>query len=167
MPSSTKEDVPCVENWDIRKTDCWECKSNKSKRPVEWKNKSNVRCVNCNETGHFPRNCPKEKKEQGMATNNEELESKNEEVKNSFTAPFDGKGEVVSSYWLGNSGATKHMRNSLEGMTDLRSEDTVIYFGNGNELKSNRVGTFQGTVEQSNRIKVNIVLHGIAYVPPI
>jgi hypothetical protein len=157
-----------------KRADCWESEANKSKKVNG--NKSgerkmrnpNIECFNCHEKGHISVYCPKKnKKEQGMLAKDKESEPDKSDTEYSFTAMTSQEENIKTNYWLGDSGASKHMRNSLEGMTDIRKEETVIYIGNGNGLKSNMVGTFHGTVEQEDGTEMNIKLDDVAFVPEL
>jgi hypothetical protein len=159
-----------------KRADCWEAEENKSKRPTRFNNRDNkdkvrnpnIVCYNCNEKGHISTKCPKKQKgEQGMSAINEDSNNKKDDFEFSYTAKDNQDYDNQENYWIADSGATKHMINSLEGMSDLRDESSTIYIGDGRGLKSDIVGTFRGTVTQINGTKVNIRLDDVAYVPDL
>ena len=56
-----------------------------------------------------------------------------------------------SEYWIGDTGATIHMTNSNEGMTDLRqTDDQKVVMGNGTEMIKEQKGTLKGWLVNTN-----------------
>ena len=119
-------------------------------------------CYNCNEKGHISANCPKKNKESRYAAVKSEPE-----VNLSMATANTIIEEKNSEYWIGDSRATRHMKNTLEGMSELIDHKSVIYVGNGEGLKSKIMGTFHGTVVQKNGTRQDIMLNDVAYVPEL
>ena len=158
-----------------RKEDCWELESNKEKRPKNWrsneKNESgnkhnknpNIVCWKCNKKGHIQANCPENKEqESGMMASQEEEAS---EIEVSFMA-MSGT-EKKSDLWIGDTGASTHMTNTLDGLFNLQNEETTVKIGNGERLTSSIVGTLKATVEQVDGSKIEVILKNVAYVPEL
>ena len=55
--------------------------------------------------------------------------------------------------WVGDTGASCHMRRSLRGMTKLRPGNSSVKIGSGSQLKVEKIGTFQGVVHQIDGTK--------------
>jgi hypothetical protein len=72
-----------------------------------------------------------------------------------------------SNLWIGNTSASTHMKNTLEGLYDLREEETTIQIGNGKSLKSTTIRTLKATVHQLDGTTVDIKLNNVAYVPEL
>ena len=162
-----------------KKEQCWELEKNKSKRPKNWKKsdnnkddsdnklKKNITCYNCNQQGHISRYCPKKnKKENGMTATDENEDNKEVEYSFCVTSSTE-KEENKVNYWVGDTGASQHMKYTLDGLTDLTKTETTISVGNGTKLKSTITGTFKGTVVQKDGTEKDITLHNVAYVPSL
>ena len=67
--------------------------------------------------------------------------------------------------WVGDTGASCHMRRSLKGMTKLRPGNSSVKIGSGSQLKVEKIGTFQGVVHQIDGTKQTITLDNVHYVP--
>ena len=67
--------------------------------------------------------------------------------------------------WIGDSGASSHMTNSLEGMIDLRNIKSYVTFGDSKRLEVTKIGTKQGIVIQKNGTVRNIEIKNVKYVP--
>ena len=105
----------------------------------------------------------KANKEKGMVASKEDKKEGENEM--SFIA-FE-KATRNSNLWIGNTGASTHMKNTLEGLYDLREEETTIQIGNGKNLKSTTTGTLKATVQQLDGTAVDVKLENVAYVPEL
>ena len=56
--------------------------------------------------------------------------------------------------WLGDTGASCHMTNTLQGMKNLTKINTGIVFGNGQRLKATYIGDKTGSVIQKDGTRV-------------
>ena len=153
--------------------------ANKDKRPKHWNknykpkekiengsktNKNpNIVCWKCNQKGHVQMNCPQNKEqESGMMAS--EKEASDNEV--SFMA-INQSTEKKVDLWIGDTGASTHMKNTIDGLFDLRNEETIVKIGNGEGLKSTTVGTLRAIVEQTDGTKIDVTLKNVAYVPEL
>jgi hypothetical protein len=59
------------------------------------------------------------------------------------------------------------MKNTIDGLFDLRKEETFVKIGNGEGLKSTTFGTLKATVEQADGTKMDVTLKNVAYVPEL
>jgi hypothetical protein len=59
------------------------------------------------------------------------------------------------------------MKNTIDGLFDLRKEETIVNIGNGEGLKSTIFGTLRATVEQTDGSKIDVILKNVAYVPEL
>jgi hypothetical protein len=69
--------------------------------------------------------------------------------------------------WIGDTGASTHMTNTLDGLVNLQNEKTTVKIGNGESLISSIVGTSKATVEQANGSKMDVTLKDVAFVPAL
>ena len=67
--------------------------------------------------------------------------------------------------WIGDTGASTHMKNTLDGLYNLFKEETIVKIGNADRLTLSIVGTLKVTVEQVDRSKIEVTLKNVAYVP--
>ena len=72
---------------------------------------------------------------------------------------------VGANMWLGDSAATSHMRNSLDGMFDLKPCQKLVKVGNGDPLHVKMIGKWQGEILQKNGEKRRILLDNVNYAP--
>ena len=109
--------------------DCWERPENAHKRPKNWsgsgssskgKKEFQGKCFICKKWGHRASECPdKEKKEDMDDFGDLALATKANDCE--MNLPSVGK-----DLWMADSGATSHMRNSLEGMFDLKPSHSSV-----------------------------------------
>jgi hypothetical protein len=69
--------------------------------------------------------------------------------------------------WIGDTGASTHMENNLDGLFDLCKEETIVKNGNGTGLKSTTVGTLKATVEQADGTNIDVTFKNVACVPEL
>jgi hypothetical protein len=89
-----------------------------------------------------------------MATQKEETEAI--ETRVNFVAMNESTTKL--DLWIGNIGASTHMKNTLDGLFDLLKEETSVKFGNGTGLKSTTVGTLKATVEQADGTNIDVTI---------
>ena len=107
-------------------------------------------------------NCPQNKEQESGMMASEKETSDN---KVSFVAI--NKSTKKSDLWIGDTGASTHMKNTIDGLFDLRKEETIIRIGNGEGLKSTTIGTLKAIVEQADGTKMDVILKNVAYVPDL
>ena len=73
--------------------------------------------------------------------------------------------KITKDTWLGDTGATGHMRYSLDGMSDLEDIDLSITLGDGKSLSGKMKGIWKGTIIERAGEKQDITLRNVFYVP--
>ena len=68
---------------------------------------------------------------------------------------------------MGDTAASSHITNSLDGMFDLRPSNGHVKVGDGQFISIEKIGKFQGIVIQKNSSKENIILTYVFYIPGI
>jgi hypothetical protein len=71
----------------------------------------------------------------------------------------------TNNTFIDESGATCHMRGSLEGMFDMKPYVTDIMVGNNETIASVSKGQYKGIVLQKVGTTVDIVLQDVLYIP--
>lgn len=163
-----------------QKENCWEAEENKNKKPSKWKKAEkefkgevkarnpNIICHLCNQKGHIARFCTSKQKQENGFNASDKQEEQEKEVEHSFCFTTNNDMEEHNhNYWIGDTGASQHMKATMDGLTDLIKTETTINVGNGNKLKSYISGTFKGTVIQEDGTTVDITLFNVAYVPKL
>ena len=120
-------------------------------------------CWKCNQKGHVQMNCPQNKEQESGMMASEKVASDNEV---SFMV-INESTEKKIDLWIGDTGASTHMKNTIDGLFDLRKEETIVRIGNGEGLKSTTVGTLRAIVEQADRTRLDVTLKNVAYVPEL
>ena len=94
---------------------------------------------------------------------------KEEEPANNTEVSFVATNKLLEKkkLWIGDTGASIHMKNSLEGLYDLCEEETTNRIGNRTEIKSTTIGTLKAIVEQEDGTKFDITLKDVVYVPEL
>ena len=75
--------------------------------------------------------------------------------------------KILKNTWIADSGASTHMGNSDEGMTDVREIDSPVQIGNGKTLRATKIGRKHVTVLSKDGTTTNIVLEDYKYVPDL
>ena len=158
--------------------DCFSLEKNKDKKEAFFKKlkkdkekkggkkgqKGDIKCFKCGKTGHVKTDCPdnKEKKKEddtGMTAVESEV---------ALMASRNGNSnEYDMDTWIGDTGATCHMTNDFEGLFDIKTSDSSVQIGNGNNMSANAVGKYRGTIIQKDGKKMNVVLEDVCYVPDL
>ena len=66
--------------------------------------------------------------------------------------------------WIGDTGASCHMTNSMQGIVNIRTIDSYIVLGNGEQLKATHVGDKKGYVLQKDGTRKQITLQKVKFV---
>ena len=82
-----------------------------------------------------------------------------------FMNQTTNEAKINENIWIADSGASCHMTNSLEGMTDLKTDYSRIKIGNGNILMGIKKGTYEGMDVSKDNKKTRIQLKNVRYVP--
>jgi hypothetical protein len=69
--------------------------------------------------------------------------------------------------FIADSGATSHMRNTLEGMYDVEDWVVGVKVGNSEIMKSKKKGKFKGLVKQTNGTTLEVIITDVLYVPDL
>ena len=78
-----------------------------------------------------------------------------------------GNHHFNNDVFIVDSGATSHMRFSLDGMCDLVDWRVEITVGNSEIMWSAKKGTYKGTVLQQDGSTMDVVLSDVLYVPKL
>jgi Reverse transcriptase (RNA-dependent DNA polymerase) len=177
-----------------KSADCWTLDSNKTKRPKNYKNPKSIEkgesaniststskdryCTYCKRNNHTVDFCWKKKADEGKTNIKSDKDndksraavmmiaiSRNEvEMLMSTT---DGPQSLTFNTFICDSGASCHMRNSLDGMTDLEPHEQPITVGNNETMYSSYIGKFHGTIIQQDGKRLDLVLNDVLYIPDL
>jgi hypothetical protein len=136
-------------------------------------------CRYCKKPGHVKANCFKlanklerDKKVSGE-THVASTKAKDTDDDNTVMVAMIENGTVVLAEddtretWIGDTGATAHMTNSLCGFTNIRHDQSEIKFGNGNYVSSPLIGDKHLIVMKENGKECEITLCDCKYVPSL
>ena len=77
-------------------------------------------------------------------------------------------GDVINANtWIGDTGASCHMRNDAKGMFDTKKISEGVTVGNNENVKATMIGKWRGVVTQRDGTKQKIVLQNVKYVPDL
>ena len=79
----------------------------------------------------------------------------------------DTKKTNQGQIWIGDTGASCHMTNSISGIINLQAIESNIMFGNGERLKATHIGDKEGYVLQKDGSRKPILLKKVKYVPKL
>jgi hypothetical protein len=77
------------------------------------------------------------------------------------------KNNFANDLWILDSGASCHDCRSVEGLTDVKEIDESIKIGNGDSMKSTKIGNLKYEVTQINGEKFTVTLNDIKCVPSL
>jgi hypothetical protein len=160
--------------------DCWESEKNKAKRPPNYKgkttetaaaasepNRAKMTCTYCKKNGHTAEVCwKKEKDEKKKTTEAAEVVIVAIDLVSEISLINTEKG-ISKNIFIADSGATSHMRNSLEGMYDLEDWVVGVKVGNNSVMKSQKRGKFKGLVKQQDGATLDVLITDVLYVPEL
>jgi hypothetical protein len=75
--------------------------------------------------------------------------------------------KISDTIFIGDSGATCHMRYSSSGMFDLVTCQTAATVGNNETMYSQAKGSFKGTVFNTDGTSFPLILTDVLYVPDL
>ena len=122
------------------------------------KDKSNIKCFNCEKMGHYSNECP-EKQVKSEDTGLAAVESEVALIANKKLKDYKD-----TDIWIGDTGATSHMTHDLRGLFDVRENESNIQIGDGNEMKTTVVGKYRGTIVQEDGSELTVILEDVCYV---
>jgi len=73
--------------------------------------------------------------------------------------------DIDKQTWLGDTGASAHMTNSLVGMINIRKNKTKVTVGSGEQLPAPKIGDKVGYVTRVDRTEQKVILKDTKYVP--
>ena len=136
--------------------------------------KINGKCNYCGKPGHMEKYCYKKKrdtKSNEETANIAQSDDKDQEEEFVMVHGVDLKKgtecKLNENTWLGDTGATVHMRYSLEGMSDVKATHIPITIGSGKQLIGTKQGTWHGTVIRTDGTTTNITLKNVVYCPEL
>ena len=151
--------------------DCWEQDKNKERRPVNYKLKNEAaylmtdqkkKCTYCGKENHTVEQCfKKQRDEKKPAGQNREI------AEMVIMAAEDISEDVSKNIFIADSGATSHMRNSTQGMYELKDYVVDVRVGNSSKMQSLKKGKFQGMVTQKDGTTSSIIMQDVLYVPDL
>ena len=177
-------------------SDCWEHPKNKDKRPTNYKSKITVtspsadtnkekrKCTYCGKDNHTVEHCFKKKKVEKKASQGEVAELVMIAVDGFSGLHFynemallhkEGKDiqHIRNKYNLSkdtfimDSGATSHMRFSLDGMKNLRKWRLPVKVGNAADMYSEQIGSYHGKIIHKDGSTYDIILDDVLYIPDL
>ena len=85
------------------------------------------------------------------------------------TAMFNSESAptVSPTTFIADSGATSHMRSSLEGMYDLEDHNVEVTIGDKTNMNCCQMGKYKGMVQLYDGTSMSITLHDELYVPQL
>jgi hypothetical protein len=126
--------------------------------------KSSVTCTYCHKPGHTEQQCYKKRNQS----------AKKDEKVNVMLLVIDhtllSKGltsHFTPNTFIADSGATWHMRGSIDVMFNLRPHDTDIMVGNNETMSSISKGNYKGLVMQKDGSSFEVIIKDVLYTPKL
>jgi hypothetical protein len=126
--------------------------------------RSTFSCTYCKKTGHTEKNCFKKRNDQNnyddhahvvLFLTEHSLFTKN--IPTNFSP----------NTFIADSGATCHMRGSLEGMFNLRPHVKDIMVGNNEVMTSVSIGQYKGLALKADGTTMDLTLKDVLYIPKL
>jgi len=135
----------------------------------------NGKCRYCNIFGHKEADCFKKKRENqnnnnnNGGNNNDNNNSQDNDVAEVVLMAEEkySKDIIRPDTWLGDTGASCHMRNNDDGMYETHLINEEITIGNGKSMRAIKVGKWRGTIVEKDGNKKNITLSKVKVVPEL
>ena len=126
-------------------------------------NHTTFKCHNCNEKGHYARNCPKKNRQENANVTTEGHEYFCPE----FALQTDDRNTNMNDWWI-DSGASQHMTQDRDDLINFKefSSPVAINLADNSAIYAHGSGDAQLIVIDGN-ISRNIVLNNVLYVPDI
>ena len=75
--------------------------------------------------------------------------------------------ENKANYWAGDTGASQHIKDTLDGLTDFTKTETIISVGNGIKLMSKPQEFSSAQFCTKYGTEQDILLHNVPYLPSL
>jgi hypothetical protein len=124
-------------------------------------------CTYCRWPGHTKSNCFKLKNKSNRNSGTSNNDGQGRKIFNSNDVAFTTiamKNNFSNDLWILDSGASCHYCQSAEGLTDVKVINESIKIGNGDSMKSTKIGNLNCEVTQVNGEKLTITLNDVKYV---
>jgi hypothetical protein len=124
-------------------------------------------CTYCRQPGHIKSDCFKLKNKFNRnkgASNNDGQGHRNFNPNDATFTTITMINNFSSDMWILDSGASCHYCQSAEGLTNIKKIYESIKIGNGDSLKSTKIGNLKCEVTQVNGEKLTITLNCVKYV---
>lgn len=132
----------------------------------------NGNCRYCNKFGHKEQDCFTKKnnksKSESANVSNENKSTKSEVILTAteYCLSVSNNNDNNDNIWVGDSGASSHMVNSLNGVSNIVDIDTQIKIGDSNFLSAPKKGHYSGTIIQVDGSTTTVKLD-VIYVPSL
>ena len=157
--------------------DCFTLPQNKAKKEEFMKrvkdkkkgrgkgNPKGVQCFKCKEYGHIRKDCPKGTNENESANKANEDDSDEEVALICRSTTNKALNKTKGSTWVADTGASGHMCNNIDELTDIKSVNKSIEVGNGSKIACTKMGTWKGIYKTKEGKEVQMKLRNVMYVP--
>lgn len=129
------------------------------------------KCYYCGKMGHRSSECRKKEKDKGGDESANTVKEGNKKKDDETMLIVCEECNVASityrgNMWIGDTGATSNMTNTLDGVTDLEDIDINVKMGDGRKVKATKKGMFRGVVKQNDGKTANVAFE-VKYVPDL
>jgi len=126
------------------------------------KHRFNGKCNHCGIFGHMEKDCRKKKAQERENT------AGGDEAEVVMMAHAHTNFDVIDgNTWLGDTGSTAHMTNSMEGMFDIKKEQGSVRIGDGKLMETSMIGSKRMLVVQKDGETKLVTLKNVKYVPEL
>ena len=183
-----KKRCPRCGNWGHKREDCKtkigvssSTNSSNNSNNNSSGGKSNIKCWACGRYGHIKSECKFNKKDDsgnvagdggeeevalcGFIDESKELGNCEKDIV-LLNHEYDFSN-IPPDVWIGDTGASCHLTNCLDGMIDLEDCSSKITVGSGENLDCLKIGTKTGKIVQKDGTIRSLKLKNVKYVPKL